>query len=126
MSLIYKGGNTVYNHLRYLLTIYDSNNLNTIFEQSNIGDWDYNIKIEFNNITDIKQFIKSLRRYIERSLSLIYTDLEGHISYIYNNGSMLNIMNNHIINTINEEKDHIEGIVQNYTFGIVNKKKTKC
>lgn len=75
IHLIYKGGNTTRIHLYAILSRYNSRDLLNRYDQTSIGDWDYNIKINYESLfkkqIQINLFLLKIKKVLGYILSYI-------------------------------------------------------
>lgn len=82
IQLIYKGGNTIRIHLEYIKKKYNNLNeeINKLYTNKDIGDWDYSLVINYNSLSekkyDINSLILKIKRTIDFSLYFIKSKLE--------------------------------------------------
>jgi len=111
IKLIYKGGNTTRIHLGVIARKYNIANIENQYDNTNIGDWDYSINIDYESLykknIDIDLLLLKITKVIGFGLSYIKIMLPNylHIDDIYLNKIINKIVD---INTVSSINSYIE------------------
>jgi hypothetical protein len=111
VKLLYKGGNTTRIHLEFITKKYNAPNLVNRYNRTSVGDWDYNISINYQNLInkhiDIHIFIIKLKKVLDYSLSKIKERFNLFFPHLYNQYANNIISDLENINTYNIIQDYM-------------------